>query len=95
MLYTMLTNTHKKRLKRSAYGTPRLLKALELAGITQQTLATDLGFTQSYVSDVGRRRYGDMSLINAYRFAEYFGVMIEDLFPNEKSKPSSTERRKV
>lgn len=59
----------------------RLGFALRLARITQGSLARATGFSQPYISDVVRSRYGTITLDNAWRFARYFGCAIEDLFP--------------
>ena len=76
-----LTKTHIQTLRRLKLGENRLSKALELAGITQTACALDLGYPSSYVSDLTRDRYQDMTLRNARKFSEYFGCSIEDIFP--------------
>lgn len=76
-----LTKTHLQTLRRLKPGENRLSKALELAGITQTACALDLGYPSSYVSDLTRDRYQDMTLKNARKFADYFGCAIEDIFP--------------
>ena len=38
--------------------------------------------TQAYVSDVVHCRYRTITVVNARRFARYFGCSVEDLFPD-------------
>lgn len=59
----------------------RLAKAMELAELTQAQLADALNLTQPYVSDVVRGRHATITLENAYKFCEYFGCEVRDLFP--------------
>lgn len=59
----------------------RLGFAIRLARMTQGDLARATGFSQPYISDVVRGRYGTITLGNARRFAQYFGCTLEDLFP--------------
>ena len=59
----------------------RLGFAIRLARITPGDLARATGFSQPYISDVVRSRYGTITLDNAWRFARYFGCTLEDLFP--------------
>ena len=66
---------------RSAPGPNRVAHAMALTGITQTTLALDIGLSQAYISDVGRQRYRTISVANARKFARHFGCGIEDLFP--------------
>ena len=80
----MLTKTHIQTLRRTPDGESRLKKAVELSGITQIALARDLGFTQSYITDISKRRYKTMTLVNARKFATYFKCSIEDLFPADE-----------
>lgn len=59
----------------------RLARAIELAGITQTELAAAIALPYTYVSDTVRGRYRTLTVENAHKFAEYFGVPIETLFP--------------
>ena len=77
----MLTKTHIQALRRVPDDQSRLGNALELGGVTQTAMAQDLGLTQTYISDVVRARYQTITVQNAYRFSNYFGCTIEDLFP--------------
>ena len=77
----MLNKTHIQTLTRTPPGQNRLARAIELAGVTQTAVGLDLGWPSSYVSDCTRARYTDMSLKNARKYARYFGVPIEVLFP--------------
>ena len=73
---------------RTEPGTNRVAKAIELAGVTQVTVAEALGLPQPYVSDVARRRYRTITVENARKFAKFFGCSIEDLFPaSDESEP--------
>jgi DNA-binding XRE family transcriptional regulator len=78
-----LTHHQVKRLRRMGEGQPNRLKAArELAGLTQVQLAEALGLTQSALSDIERRRYsGGTTVETARKFAEFFGCLIEDIFP--------------
>ena len=66
---------------RTETGTNRVARAIDLAGVTQVTVAEALGLPQPYVSDVARRRYKTITVENARKFAQFFGCSIEDLFP--------------
>lgn len=59
----------------------RLAKAMELAELTQAELAAALDLAQPYVSDVVRGRHSTITLENAYKFCDYFGCEVRDLFP--------------
>ena len=79
----MLTEKQLVRLRAAAAkpGSNRLGVAMALMGVSQGTVATELGVSQPYVSDVVRGRYRTITLANARRFARYCGCRIEDLFP--------------
>ena len=59
----------------------RLGLALAISDITQTDLAGETGFTQPYISAVMNGRYQTITVENARKFAEFFGVSIETLFP--------------
>ena len=61
-------------------GGNRLGSAIRLAGVSQNDVARATGLTQPYVSDVVRGRYRTITLQNAWKFARYFGIALEDLF---------------
>jgi transcriptional regulator with XRE-family HTH domain len=63
----------------------RLAHAIELAGITQTALAAAIGLPNTYISDTARGRYQTITVENAHRFAEYFGVSIDVLFPSKEA----------
>ncbi len=63
----------------------RVKVARKLAQLSQLEVASQLGTTQSYVSDVERRRYRSMTTENQRRFAKLFGCRVRDLFPDEVS----------
>lgn len=79
-----LTKIHITRLRRQP-AKQRLSRAIEFAGVTQQEVGRTLGIPQSYISDVARGRYDTITVSNAHKFALYFGVSIEDLFPRVDS----------
>ena len=62
-------------------GPNKVKLAFELAGVTQVYVATLLGTSQSWVSDVVRGAYSDLPLESSRAWAHLFGVGIEDLFP--------------
>ena len=85
---TNLTKIHIAKLRREDRQEPgnRLRHAMELAGVTQQEVANALGLSQSYISDTVCGRYETVTVSIAHRFAQYFGVAIEDLFPMQGGK---------
>lgn len=78
-----LTNTQLKQLRRSPVGASgnRLAIAIKLSGETGAVIATALGFTAPYLSDVSRGRWQTITVANARKLADHFGCQIEDLFP--------------
>lgn len=81
----MLTKRQLARLRSAAVtpGSNRLGLAMSLMGVSQRTVATEVGVPQPYVSDVVRARYRTITVANARRFARYCGCLIEDLFPTD------------
>ena len=80
----MLTEKQLVRL-RAAPATPgsnRLGLAMSLMRVSQATVGRAVGMPQPYISDVVRGRYRTITLVNALRFARYFGCGVEDLFPD-------------
>lgn len=80
----MKLTTHQLRELRQAASEPtgnRVAKAMELLELTQAVLAEALNLTQPYVSDVVRGRHATITLENAYKFCDYFGCDVRDLFP--------------
>ena len=76
---------------RSEPGPNRVARAMEMAGVTQTTLAAAIGLTQSYISDVARQRHRTITVVNARKFTKYFGCSIDDLFPDD-AEESPDER---
>lgn len=66
----------------------RIARAIELAGVTQQDIASETKLPQPYISDVARNRYQTITVENARKFADYFGCAIEDLFPAREAVAS-------
>jgi len=83
---SLLTKIHLANLRRQRDDGNRLKRAMELAGVTQQEVAEALAMSQSYISDVACQRYRTVTVSIAHRFAQYFGVAIEDLFPMQGGK---------
>ena len=81
----MLTKRQLARLRSAAVtpGSNRLGLAMSLMGVSQRTVATEVGVPQPYVSDVVRARYRTITVANARRFARYCGCLIEDLFSTD------------
>jgi len=80
----MLTAEHIAELRRSKPSNRnRLVKAMELANVTQVELAEAVGSTQPRISSIcnGRFREDGLALETTRRFAEFFGCDIDDLFP--------------
>lgn len=63
----------------------RLARAIELAAVTQTDLAEAIGLPNTYISDTARGRYRTITVENAHKFAEFFGVPIEVLFPSREA----------
>ncbi len=59
--------------------------AIEIAGVTQRTIARTLGMPEPYVSEVVRGRYRTITVENAHRFADFFGCTVDDLFPRREA----------
>ena len=76
-----LSRAQLKELRSSPPTGNRVARAIQLAGVTQAEVATALGLPQPYVSDVARNRYQTITVENARKFADFFDVQIEDLFP--------------
>jgi DNA-binding XRE family transcriptional regulator len=81
MLNTALTSHHVLTLRREPTDANRVGKAIELAGVTQRTVARAIDVPESYVSDLVRQRYRGITVLNAHKVAQFFGCSIEDLFP--------------
>ena len=67
----------------------RVAEAIRLAGISQTALATAIGLPYTYVSDTARGRYKTITVENGRKFAEFFGVPIEVLFPAHDTKSAA------
>lgn len=80
----MLTRNQLERLRAASVppGSNRVGLAISLAGVSQATVGEAVGKPQPYVSDVVRGRYRTITLLNALKFARYFGCGVEDLFPD-------------
>lgn len=64
---------------------------MKLVDAKQRDLVEATGFTQPYVSDVLKGRFRNITVANAQRFADFFGCLIEDLFPvvdNRRAQPA-------
>lgn len=62
-------------------GNNRVAFAIRLLDVTQVEVAEETQLPQQYVSDVARNRYRTITVENAQKFADFFGCIIEDLFP--------------
>ena len=80
----MLTKKQLVRLRAASVppGSNRVGLAISLSGVSQGMLGREVGMTQAYVSDIVRGRYRTITVVNARRFARYFGCSVEDLFPD-------------
>lgn len=79
----MLTPRQIGQLRRAKLtGRNKLGEAIRLVGFTQEQIAERVGLTQSHVSVIVGGRYGsEFPMETARKFARFFGVSIEDLFP--------------
>ena len=64
----MLSNHHISTLRKEPVTGNRMGKAIELAGVTQRTVARALDVPESYVSDLVRQRYKAITVPNAHRY---------------------------
>jgi len=63
----------------------KVRRARELAGLTQVQLAEELKEHQASISRVERIRSSDnLPLATCRKYAKYFGVRIEELFPESR-----------
>lgn len=67
-------------------GNNRVAIAIRLLDVTQAEVAEGADLPQQYVSDVARNRYRTITVENAQKFADFFGCIIEDLFPARDSE---------
>jgi len=59
----------------------RVSTAIRLLGLTQRSVANDVGMSEPHLSDVCRGQQKVVTLETARKLAEFFGCAIEDLFP--------------
>lgn len=83
-----LTAKQLAHLKRQTTEGNRVGAAIELLELTQAVVADGTGLPQQYVSDVARNRYRTITVDNAQKFADFFGCIIEDLFPAREAVAS-------
>ena len=78
----MLTKKQLVRLRAATVppGSNRVGLAISLAGVSQTAVGRAVGMRQAYVSDIVRGRYRTITVVNAVKFARYFGCTVEDLF---------------
>lgn len=78
-----LTATQIAQLRSAPVGDNwnRLRVAMKLVEVTQEQLAEAINESQPYISDVVRGRYQTITLAKAQKFSQYFGCLIEDIFP--------------
>lgn len=79
----MLSSHHISTLRKEPVTQNRMGKAIELAGVTQRTVARAIDVPESYVSDLVRQRYKAITVPNAHKIAGFFKCHIEDIFPAE------------
>ena len=59
----------------------RLAAAIRITKTVQSEMAKATGLSQQYISDVANARYRTITVERAHVFADFFGCLIEDLFP--------------
>ncbi len=59
----------------------KLALALELADASQADLMRATDLSRQYISDVACGRYPNITIDNAWKFAQFFGCDPGDLFP--------------
>lgn len=80
-----------KQLKdlRMSPATKNRLRAARLAlGLTQVQMSESIGISQQALSDLETSRYPSTTVDTAGKFSEFFGCLIEDLFPQAVSRAS-------
>lgn len=83
-----LTHTQLTQLRKARSVGNRVAKAIELADVTLVVVSAETGLPYSYVSDVARNRYANVTVRNAHKFADFFGCAIEDIFPAREAVAS-------
>lgn len=83
-----LTSKQLTELKRQPTKGNRVAAAIRMLELTQTEVADGAHLPQQYVSDVARNRYQTITVDNAQKFADYFGCIIEDLFPAREAVAS-------
>lgn len=79
-------NLHRLRREPvSIANSNRVALAIELSGLRQGEIAEALGWTQSYLSNICRGRFETITVDNAHKLADFFGCLIEDLFPSKQA----------
>ena len=59
--------------------------AMALTGATQEQIEATTGLKQPYVSSIVNGRYSKLPLETARKIADFFGCLIEDLFPAKEA----------
>lgn len=59
----------------------RLRVALGMANAKQSDIVEETGLLASTVSDFVNGRYGDLNVETARKLADFFGCLIDDVFP--------------
>jgi transcriptional regulator with XRE-family HTH domain len=87
----VLTPKQLRRLRSHPLGgyNNRLAAAIQLTGTVQAEMARTTGLSQQYISDVANGRFHTITVERAHIFADYFGCLIEDLFPRLKNGDES------
>lgn len=67
-------------------GPNRVKRAMDLAGVTQEQVADAIGVTQPYISSICKGRHERLPLNKVRALANYFGLRIDDLFPEQTSQ---------
>ena len=78
----ILTSHHVSTLLKEPDNSNRIRKAIELAGVTQRTVARAIDVPESYVSDIVRQRHAGIRVRTAAKLARFCGTTIETLFPS-------------
>lgn len=80
----MLDNAQLETLRASAVPESgnRVQLAIDLCGKKQGEVASDMGMTQSQLSDIARGRFTDFKWSTVRKLTAYFGCLSEDLFPS-------------
>lgn len=91
----MLNGSQKRKLRRAVAGPNRLRVALVLAGRTQVWLGSAMQLPQSQISQDAAGKSRLLTLEKARKYADVFGVTVDELFPRVPASGEAPVERRV